>query len=248
MDCLVWPLTPVVLTQLTMCRAQSTDSNIGSVIGNCSFIGMDAYPYFQNSMANSISDGKSLFNAALAATQQAVGNKPVWITETGFPVSGKTENLAVPGLANAKTYWDEVGCPIFGNVNTWWFTLQDSNPVTPNPSFGVIGSSYSTTPLYDLSCADVSSPPPSSSSAIQPSSSSSTAVAGGSGSSSSVSASASSSAAGAGSSHVSAASSAPAVSSGSGLSPSEGAGNGIGASATAIHHCPNIHSNWKFRR
>jgi len=193
--------------------AESDDENLGLVIGNCSFIGVDAYPYFQNTMSNSISDAKSLFNAAIAATKGVVGDVPVWITETGFPVSGKTENLAIPSIANAKTYWDEVGCPNFGSVNTWWYTLQDSNPVTPNPSFGVIGSSYSTTPLFDLSCSDVSS---------------STSAAG----SSSTSAS-SGSATSAASSVVSAASSGAVASSGSGLSPSEGAGNGVSASTTA---------------
>ncbi|KAG0651936.1 putative glucan endo-1 [Hyphodiscus hymeniophilus] len=210
--------------------AQSDDSNIGLVIGNCSFIGVDAYPYFQNTDSNDISSGKSLFSAALAATRSVVGDTEIWITETGWPVSGKTENLAVPSLANAKTYWDEVGCPNFGVTNTWWYTLQDSNGATPNPSFGVIGSSYSTTPLYDLSCKDVSSSSSTSSSSSESStstkasSSGSTTVVGSSGGSAS-SASASASA--------SASTSLAAVSSGSGLSPSEGAGNGVGSSATA---------------
>jgi len=204
--------------------AESTDANLDLVVGNCSFIGMDAYPYFQNTMANSITDGKSLFNAALAATKSATGGKPVWITETGFPVSGKTENLAVPGLKNAKTYWDEVGCPNFGSVNTWWYTLQDTNPVTPNPSFGVIGSSYGTTPLYDLSCSDVSS---GSSSSSKSSTATKTSSAGGSSD-----ASASASYASVASSLVAAASSGAVVSSGSGLSPSIGAGNGVSASVT----------------
>jgi len=125
------------------------------VAAACDWIGMDAYPYFQNSMANSIDAGKQLFNDAFAATKAAVNGKPVWVTETGWPVSGKTEGQGVPSTANAKTYWDQVGCPLFGNVNTWWFTMQDSNPVTPNPSFGLVGSTLSTTPLYDLSCNNV---------------------------------------------------------------------------------------------
>lgn len=113
---------------------------------------MDAYPYFQNTMTNDITTGKQLFNDALGATQAAVGGKPVWVTETGWPVSGKTSGGAVPSTANAKTYWDQVGCPLFGATNTWWFTMQDSDPVTPNPSFGLVGSSLTTTPLYDLTC------------------------------------------------------------------------------------------------
>ena len=120
---------------------------------------MDAYPYFQNSMPNSVEAGAGLFNDALAAVQSAVGTKDVWVTETGWPVSGETENLAIPSTQNAKAYWDAVGCPNFGKINMYWFTLQDAAPVTPNPSFGIVGSTLSDTPLYDLSCKGVTSLP-----------------------------------------------------------------------------------------
>ena len=129
-----------------------------AVISASDFIGMDAYPYFQNTMSNAISNGYSLFFDAYDATVSAVGGKPVWVTETGWPVSGKTENLAVPSIDNAKTYWDAVGCGrLFSQVNTYWYTLQDSVPTTPNPSFGIVGSTLSDTPLYDLSCSGVAS-------------------------------------------------------------------------------------------
>ncbi|KAH3142221.1 hypothetical protein LV164_008356 [Aspergillus fumigatus] len=128
-----------------------------AVIDACDWLGFDGYPYFQNTMANSISDAKALFDESVAKTQAVAKGKEVWITETGWPVSGKTENLAVANLANAKTYWDEVGCPLFGKTNTWWYILQDADPVTPNPSFGIVGSTLSTTPLFDLSCSASSS-------------------------------------------------------------------------------------------
>jgi glucan endo-1,3-beta-D-glucosidase len=136
-----------------------TNSSNSQVAAACDWVGMDAYPYFQNSMANSISAAAGLFNDALSATQAAVGGKEVWVTETGWPVSGSTQNQAVPSIANAKTYWDAVGCPNFGKINMFWFTLQDAAPVTPNPSFGIVGSKLSDTPLYDLSCKDVSALP-----------------------------------------------------------------------------------------
>lgn len=123
-----------------------------AVTAASNFIGVDAYPYFQNSMTNGIETGASLFNSAVDETQAAVGSKPVWITETGWPVNGPTENLAVPSIDNAQTYWDEAGCPLFGATNVWWYTLQDAAPDTPSPSFGIVGSSLTTTPLYDLSC------------------------------------------------------------------------------------------------
>jgi glucan endo-1,3-beta-D-glucosidase len=71
-------------------------------------------------------------------------------------VSGKTVGKAVPNLENARTYYEEVACPMFGDINVWWYTLQDSAPQTPNPSFGVIGSELTEKPLYDLSCSSES--------------------------------------------------------------------------------------------
>lgn len=133
------------------------NSSNDAVITNSDFIGMDAYPYFQNTMTNPIADGYSLFDAAYEATIAAAGSIPVWVTETGWPVSGATSGDAVPSLANAQTYWDQVGCGLlFGKTNTWWYTLQDAYPTTPDPSFGVVGTDLSDTPLYDLSCSSVS--------------------------------------------------------------------------------------------
>ncbi|KAI4112849.1 MAG: hypothetical protein LQ338_008263, partial [Usnochroma carphineum] len=133
------------------------NSSNSAVIEACDFIGMDAYPYFQNTQANSIENGASLFFDAYNATVSVSGGKPVWITETGWPVSGPTENQAVPSLANAKTYWDQVGCRVFGQITTFWYTLQDAYPTSPSPSFGVVGTTLGTTPLYDLSCSSGSS-------------------------------------------------------------------------------------------
>lgn len=126
------------------------NSSNAAVIPACDFIGMDAYPYFQTTEANSIQNGNSTFWAAYDATVAAAGSKPVWITETGWPVSGATSNQAVPSVDNAKTYWDEVGCSAFDRINTWWYTLQDAAPTTPNPSFGIVGATLSETPLFDL--------------------------------------------------------------------------------------------------
>ncbi|KND87915.1 putative glucan endo-1,3-beta-glucosidase eglC [Tolypocladium ophioglossoides CBS 100239] len=122
------------------------------VIDAVDWVGMDAYPYYENTKPNGLDQAKSLFQAALANTQGASGGKPVWITETGWPVSGKISGAAVPSTQNAEVFWKDVGCPLFGQTNVWWFTLQDGAPTTPNPSFGVIGSQLTTTPVYDLSC------------------------------------------------------------------------------------------------
>ena len=128
-----------------------------AVVEAVDWLGTDAYPYFQNTMENSIENGANLFFEAYNATVGVSTGKPVYITETGWPVSGDTSNLAVPNLANAKTYWDQVGCRVFGHINTWWYTLSDSRPTTPNPSFGIVGNPLSTTPLFDLGCPSQSS-------------------------------------------------------------------------------------------
>lgn len=146
------------------------NSSNQAVIDAADWIGVDAYPYFQETMPNDIVNNKNLFFDAVNAVKAAVGGKPVWITETGFPVAGKTVGQAVPSLKNAKTYWDEVGCALFGKTNTWWYTMQDAAPDTPNPTFGIIGNQLTETPLFDLSCSNVDTSSSSTSSASSPTS------------------------------------------------------------------------------
>ena len=138
------------------------------LIDACDWVGMDAYPYFEDTKPNSIDEAKGLFEQALANTKGAAGDKEVWITETGYPTKGKKSGDAVASTKNARTYWEEVGCPLFGNVNTWWYTLQDSNsdgPITDDtPSFGVVGDELSSKPKYNLSCKNVDTDKPSASS------------------------------------------------------------------------------------
>ncbi|KAK4231253.1 glucan endo-1,3-beta-glucosidase-like protein [Podospora fimiseda] len=138
------------------------NSSNQAVINVCDWVGMDAYPYFQSKVSNAIQYNKGLFDDALGQTQAAVGSKPVWITETGFPVTGNKSGDAVPSIENAKVFWDEVGCARFGYTNIWWYTLQDhSGPLQPGKvSFGVVGGSLTTTPLFDISCGVSREPEP----------------------------------------------------------------------------------------
>jgi glucan endo-1,3-beta-D-glucosidase len=122
------------------------------VINAIDWIGMDAYPYYENTKPNGLENAAKLFQAAIDNTKSVSGGKPIWIAETGWPVSGPTSGSAVPGVDAAQTFWRAVGCPMFGNTNVWWFTLQDGAPTIPSPAFGVIGSTLTTKPLYDLSC------------------------------------------------------------------------------------------------
>jgi glucan endo-1,3-beta-D-glucosidase len=120
-----------------------------AVTDACDFLGFDAYPYFQNTMTNDIGVAKSLFEDAIAQVNAVSGGKEIWVTETGWPTSGSTQNLAVASTANAATYWQTVGCALFGKVNTWWYILSDTGA---SPSFGIVSDPSSTTPLYSLSC------------------------------------------------------------------------------------------------
>ncbi|KAI0549055.1 glycoside hydrolase family 17 protein [Xylaria curta] len=138
------------------------NSSSSVVVDELDWIGMDAYPYFQNTMPNAIGQSKSLFQDALGKTRAAARGKEVWITETGHPVSGKDSGESVASVENAENFWKTVGCPMFGQINVWWYTLQDAAPDTPNPSFGIIGSELTTTPLFDLSCDNVEAEPSSS--------------------------------------------------------------------------------------
>jgi len=197
-----------------------TDS--ASVVTAVDALGTDAYPYFQDTMDNSIDDGATLFFSAYDATVAVAQGKDVWITETGWPVSGPAANLAEASTANAKTYWDDVACKVLGTTNTYWYTLQDAYPTTPSPSFGLVGSTLSTTPLYDLTCNTTSS----SSSSSAASSATSASSAGSASAASSAVSSASLDAAGA-------SSLAAAATPSGGLSPAQGAGNGVPSSAEA---------------
>lgn len=147
-----------------------TNSSNAAVIDELDWLGFDGYPYYQSSMANGIDNAKALFDESFSKTQSVSKGKEVWMTETGWPVSGPVMGDAVPSVANAKKYWDEVACPLLGNVNTWWYILQDSGA---SPSFGVTSSTTDTTPIYNLRCSASSS-----NSGLAASSSSSTAAAG----------------------------------------------------------------------
>jgi len=123
-----------------------------AVISAVDWIGMDAYPYFEFTTNNAISQDQYRFQSAYQNCTAVSQGKPVWVTETGWPVSGPTENQATPNTANAKQYWDDVGCvTLFGKINTWWYTLSDSPQPSTSPSFGIV-SSVGSAPLFDLTC------------------------------------------------------------------------------------------------
>jgi glucan endo-1,3-beta-D-glucosidase len=90
--------------------------------------------------------------SALSNVEAVSQDKPIWITEAGWPVSGPAENQAVASIDNSKTYWDELGCELFNKYNVWWYILRDNNgSPAPDPSFGIVGLELGE-PLFDLTC------------------------------------------------------------------------------------------------
>lgn len=129
--------------------AWANESN-KDVIQAVDFVGTNLFPYFENDKGNDFSNATTLFDYALNATEAAAGNKEVWITETGWPVSGPDFGAAKATQENAKGYWDNVGCKLFGRKNVWWYILQDANP--DNKAKFAVSKDLSTTPAFNLSC------------------------------------------------------------------------------------------------
>jgi glucan endo-1,3-beta-D-glucosidase len=133
------------------------NSSNSAVIDEVDFIGTDVYPYYEKDKGNTFSNATTIFNYIYNKTLAAAGSKPVWITETGWPVSGPVFGQAEATLDNAKTYWSEIGCTLFGKTNVWWYNLRDSNP--QNKEKFAITKDLSTTPLFNLTCpADSGAP------------------------------------------------------------------------------------------
>ena len=146
------PLNGVPVGHVDTWTAWVDGANAG-VISASDFIGHNGFPYFETTLANSIENGQSVFENSLSATEGVAQGKPVWVTETGWPVSGPASGQAVASTANAQSYWKSVGCSLFGSRSTWWYTLSDGNANQQEVSFGISdGIPPSTTPLFDISC------------------------------------------------------------------------------------------------
>ncbi|KAM3431204.1 hypothetical protein NHJ13734_007409 [Beauveria thailandica] len=197
-----------------------TNSSNKAVIDAVDWIGVDEYPYYESDKGNNIKNAGKLFDKAYDATIAVANGKPVWVTETGWPVTGEKWDEAEPSVENAKYYWDEIGCrQLFGKTPTFWYNLRDSNP--DNKMKFAITKDLSTTPQFNLTCPATFDTDSSSSSSSSASSSSST-----SGSSTATSRSENSST----SASVPTSTSSPG--SGSGSAPTPGSGSGS-ANATS---------------
>ena len=136
-----------------------TNSSNTDVVRATDFLGADIYSYFEDNVDNSIDNALNIFQNLSQLTTDAAGSKPVWITETGYPHDGPSFGKAEPSLANAQRYWNEVGCGLlFGRVNTWWFTITDTNP-QDKAEFAVVPKELSTMAVFNVTCPAGSAAP-----------------------------------------------------------------------------------------
>lgn len=136
------------------------------------FLGHNSFPYFESTLPNPIENAAQLFWNAFGGTESVAGGKPVWITETGWPtgksishistscpcihrtnifLAGPQSNSAVASPENARTYWSQVGCGLFDDRNTWWYTLADSNTAQTDIAFATYAFGNGQ-PAFDLNC------------------------------------------------------------------------------------------------
>jgi glucan endo-1,3-beta-D-glucosidase len=152
------PLKDVPVGHVDTSSAFFNESN-AEVIKNCDFIGMDAYPFYEREKDNTFENARNLWDTAYRKTLAAAGDVPVWITEVGWPSEGPDFGKAVASVDNARAYWQDLGCDLFGRTNTWWYSLHDTNPDI-DEDFSIT-KDLSTTPIFDLSCpVDAKAPKP----------------------------------------------------------------------------------------
>ncbi|KAM7194474.1 Glycoside hydrolase superfamily [Naviculisporaceae sp. PSN 640] len=144
------PLAKVPVGHVDTWDAWVNGSN-KAVVDAVDFVGVDEYPYYENGKGNDIKNSGQLFDRAFNAVKAAIGDKELWMTETGWPYIGETWDQAVPSVENAQYFWQEVGCrKLFNKVPTFWYNLRDSNP--DNTMKFAITKNLNTKPLFDLTC------------------------------------------------------------------------------------------------
>jgi len=99
------------------------DGGNKAVIDACDVILMNGFPYWQGS---AIQDSLATFKTAIANTKSAIGSKPFFVGETGWPSAGANYGSAKPDLANVQTYWSQTACYLQKQKISWfWFSGYD---------------------------------------------------------------------------------------------------------------------------
>ncbi|KAI4741494.1 glycoside hydrolase [Aureobasidium sp. EXF-12298] len=133
-----------------------TNTSNSAILDAVDFFGLDEYPFYQDGEGNSIDNASDLFWEAYNKVEAVAGGKPLWVTETGWPVKGNAEDEAVPSVENAAKYWQDIACELEARcINFWWYILNDDGS---SPSFSVASGidGANTKSLYDLKCPNAS--------------------------------------------------------------------------------------------
>ncbi|KAI1414812.1 glycoside hydrolase family 17 protein [Hypoxylon sp. FL1857] len=121
------------------------------VVASVDFLGHNGFPYFETTKPNAIEQAASNFWSALQQTERVAAGKPVFITETGWPNMGPQQRDAIASVENARSYYAQVGCAIFGQRTVFWYTLVDANTAQTDISFSLTPID-SAAPKFDLTC------------------------------------------------------------------------------------------------
>ncbi|KAF1356056.1 glycoside hydrolase [Lizonia empirigonia] len=113
-------LKNVKITHVDTWTAWVNESN-KAVIENIDFLSVNAFPFYESELDNRIQNAGSLLSSAINATESVAGGKNVWITETGWAYSGPLFGAADATVDNARSYWQDVGCALFGRKNVFWY-------------------------------------------------------------------------------------------------------------------------------
>lgn len=142
-----------------------------TVYKDVDFVSINIYPFWEGrDISNKAMD--TLFGArnetVIAAAEKADNkNIEVWVTETGWPFAGAPVTnkgngmTAQVGINNMQTYWKEGACKMLGNVNFWWFEIENSKPPNSGEAYdwGVFDHKTKQ-PRFDLSCNNAAAPKP----------------------------------------------------------------------------------------
>ncbi|KAF2736217.1 glycoside hydrolase, partial [Polyplosphaeria fusca] len=113
------------------------------------FIGTTVYPYWNN---DSIVRAVQSFSESLSQVQSRANGTEIWITETGWPVASQADQgAAKAGVAELQKYWRDVGCTLFGKVNTWWFELEQDTDDHEGINWSIVDPQTGQ-PRIDLTC------------------------------------------------------------------------------------------------
>jgi exo-beta-1,3-glucanase (GH17 family) len=147
----------------TQADSSRVDGANNDVLKAVDFAGTDGYPYWQGA---TMQQAAEVFWTSVSNVQNALNNikvnrnrshlnlinssqpgTPVWVTETGWPVSGPNDGAAVASISNAQQYWSAVACDAFNKINTFWFSYSEQGA---SPDFSVYNSNDQ--PLFSLQC------------------------------------------------------------------------------------------------